>query len=144
MGFLQTAGDVSRQLGTMGGAGSLVGLGMTDDWGSRHEMRSPVVPTDRTFTIWGPITLGNLLLVAHQALPAYRRDPVLRRIGWPLALAYGGAGVWHRAFERKNLPMTIGLVGATTGAAALAYHRLPPPGRRASDPSRPSPRPPPP
>lgn len=123
MGAMQTVGDVSRQLATVAGAGSFVGLGATGDYGRQQQMRSPVVPTNRTFSIWGPIYVGNLGLVAYQA--ARRRDPLLRKLGWPLAVAYGGAGLWSRAFDLHNYPLTLGLIGATTGAAGLAYARLP-------------------
>jgi hypothetical protein len=120
--------DVSRQLATGAGAWSLVVLGSTGEYGEEGEPRSPAVPAAGAFSIWGPLFAGSLALTALHSLPSRRSDPLMRELGWPLAVAYGGAGLWSRVFELRQLPWSLALIGVTWLGSAVAYHRLPPPG----------------
>jgi hypothetical protein len=125
MSYAQGWTDTSRQLATLAGGASLVGLGGTGEYPDQDEMRSPVVPASEAFSIWGPIYLGNLATIGLQLLPSGAAGPIVREVGWPLAVAHAGAGLWSRTFSTGNLPLSLGLIGTTWAAAGLAYNRLP-------------------
>lgn len=55
-----------------------------------------------------------------------RRDPLLRRIGWPLAVGYLSAGLWIWVFPAVPLAVSLLLLAVTMGAAGLALGRLGP------------------
>jgi hypothetical protein len=102
-------------------AGVLGGLasGATGDHGEAEESRSRVLPADWAFGIWFPVYAGSLAYAAETARPSRRRDPLLRRTGWPAAAACALAGTWVRLRPRQQIPV----VAVTTAAAALAHAR---------------------
>lgn len=79
---------------------------------------SPAEPAGYAFAIWGPIFLSSLVLAAHQLRRSQADDPVLRRIGWPVAIGFGATAAWL-LFARfgplwATVP-TIALILATLG-----------------------------
>lgn len=81
-----------------------------------------LTPAPWAFTIWGPIYAGSFAYAAAQALPAEAGDEELRRVGWPAAVAYLGAGLWIRVAGRPGWYVPVVLT--TTAAANLAHHGL--------------------
>jgi hypothetical protein len=112
-------GDLLRQVAVASGVvGGLVS-GATGDYGDAEESDSRVLPADWAFGIWFPVYAGSLAYAAETARPSRRRDPLLRRTGWPAAAAYALAGTWVRLRPRQQVPV----VAATVAAAALAAAR---------------------
>lgn len=109
-------------------AGVVTGLvsGATGDYGSAGESESLVLPADYAFTIWFPAYAGSLAYAWHQARPSRRRDRVLRRTGWPAALAFLTAGLWVRTDPVDALWLTEAVMAATMASAACALARLGP------------------
>ncbi|MGY1706921.1 hypothetical protein ACI79C_20335 [Geodermatophilus sp. SYSU D00697] len=105
--------------------GGLVG-GVTEDHGDSDESPSPVLPADWAFGIWGPVHAGTLAYAVQTLRPSRRSDPLLRREGWPVALANAAAGAWVRlpGRQRRRLPA----IAATVAGAATAYGRARPAG----------------
>jgi hypothetical protein len=58
-----------------------------------------VVPADYAFTVWGPIFALSLAYTVYQALPGERQNPLLRRVGWFVAAAFAGNGLWQILFS---------------------------------------------
>jgi hypothetical protein len=111
--------DLLRQVAVASGVvGGLVS-GATGDYGDAEESDSRVLPAGWAFGIWFPVYAGSLAYAAETARPARRRDPLLRRTGWPAAAAYALAGTWVRLRPRQQVPV----VAATVAAAALAHAR---------------------
>jgi hypothetical protein len=104
-------------------AGVLGGIlsGATGDYGDAEESDSRVLPADWAFGIWFPVYAGSLAYAAETARPSRRRDPLLRRTGWPAAAAYALAGTWVRLRPRQQVPAIAATLAAA--AAALAHAR---------------------
>lgn len=117
---------MARQAAVLIGILGLVVLGLTSDYGSSDESASLVIPATWAFAIWAPIYLGGLAFAAHQARPSLRDDPVLDRVGWPLAFAYLAAGLWDRVFEAAPYLLSQALVVLTVLAAGAALAGLGP------------------
>jgi hypothetical protein len=98
--------------------------GVTADYGDSDESPSLVLPADWAFGIWGPVYAGTLAYAWQSLRPGRRSDRLLRRTGWPVALANAAAGVWVRLQDppRRQLPA----IAVTTAAAATAYARARP------------------
>lgn len=118
--------DVVRQVAVVVSVVALIALALTGDFGEAPESASLIIPADYAFGIWAPIFLGSVALAVHQAAPARRADPLLRRIGWPLALAYLGAGLWVWVFPAVPLAVSLLLVALTVAGAGTAFGRLGP------------------
>jgi hypothetical protein len=110
--------DLRRAAVVAGVLGGLVS-GATGDYGAGGESESRVLPADRASGIWFPVHAGSLAYAAETARPSRRRDPLLRRTGWPAAAAYALAGAWVRLPPRRQVPV----VATTVAAAALAHAR---------------------
>lgn len=102
-------------LGTVGVLGRMQGAQF-------QIVKSPVVPAGYAFGIWGVLYAGCLVYAVEQARPSRRRDPVLRRIGWPFALALLVDAVWS-ALAQLEAPLSVltlvivpGLCGALLAA----------------------------
>jgi hypothetical protein len=95
--------------------------GATENYGDSDESPSLVLPADWAFAIWGPVYAGTLAYAAQTLRPSRRTDPLLRRTGWPVALANAAAGVWVRLQDppRNQLPA----IALTLAAAATAHGR---------------------
>ncbi|MGY1666312.1 hypothetical protein [Geodermatophilus sp. SYSU D00696] len=110
--------DLRRAAVVAGVLGGLVS-GATGDYGDAEASDSRVLPADWAFGIWFPVYAGSLAYAAETARPSRRRDPLLRRTGWPAAAAYALAGTWVRLRPRQQVPV----LAATMAAAALAHAR---------------------
>ncbi|HEX9087992.1 MAG TPA: hypothetical protein VF867_10740, partial [Arthrobacter sp.] len=94
------------------------------DYGDAAAGPSLVVPAGYAFGIWAPIYAGLFSHAVYQALPARRRDPVLRRTGWATACAVGLSGFWVWAQDAPGLELS--LIAVTAAAAVTAYTRAAP------------------
>lgn len=74
-----------------------------------------IVPADYAFSVWGVIFPASIAYSIYQALPAQRRNPLLRRIGWWTAFAFGCITLWSPAtlFDpiRYTVPLFFGALG---------------------------------
>ena len=99
-------------------------VGVSGDYGDAAAGPSLVVPAGYAFGIWAPIYVGFFSHAVYQALPARRRDPVLRRTGWATACAVGLSGFWVWAQDAPVLELS--LIAVTAAAAVSAYTRAGP------------------
>ena len=118
--------DLVRQAAVVAGVVAGLASGVTGDYGAAGESESLVLPADYAFTIWFPVYGGSLCYAWYQARPVLRRDPLLRRIGWPAALAYLTAGLWVRTDPTDDVWLTAAVMVATMAAAGTALVRLGP------------------
>lgn len=121
--------DRIRQVGVVVAVVVGIGLGVTGDYGADGPLlvdsdgvgsTSLINPAGYAFFIWGLIYLSGLVFAAHQARPSRAADAVLRRVGWPAAVAYLGQGLWARAAALESVLPLVGVVVATSAAAVLA------------------------
>jgi len=85
---------------------------------------SLVIPAGYAFAIWGPIFLLGLVYAAYQMLPSRREDPLLRRIGWPLAGAFLLNGVWEVSVLLRQPVLLQVIIAGILVCAAVAFVRL--------------------
>ncbi|WP_380168790.1 TspO/MBR family protein [Jannaschia sp. R86511] len=85
-----------------------------------------VTPAGYAFAIWGVIFALCLAYAVYQALPAQHGRQVHRRVGWPLAVAFGANAVWEVVFPQEGVWLLVanGLILVTVTATALALGRL--------------------
>lgn len=57
-----------------------------------------ITPANYAFAIWGVIYLGLISLAIYQALPSQRTNPILRHIGYKLAIASIAQIIWVFCF----------------------------------------------
>jgi hypothetical protein len=81
-------------------------------------------PAGYAFLVWAPILLLCLAYAAYQALPSRREDPLLRRVGWPLAGAFFLNGLWEVASPLGRLGVSQVLIAGILAFLAVAYLRL--------------------
>lgn len=116
--------DVLRQITVVAAVGGGFIVGVSGDYGDAAAGPSLVVPANYAFGIWAPIYAGLFSHAIYQALPARRRDPVLRRTGWATACAVGLSGLWVWA---QGVPeLELSLIAVTTAAAVTGYIRATP------------------
>jgi hypothetical protein len=108
---------------TVGGLAS----GLVGNYRRIEGADASLTPPDWAFGIWGPVYAGSLAYASYQARPSLGADPELRRLGWPAALAYLGAGLWIRT--SGDAPAYLTAVGTTTASALLAHGLLDPESR---------------
>ncbi len=118
--------DLVRQIVTAGAIAGGFLVGVSGDYGDGSASPSLVLPSGYAFAIWTPIYAGLFSHAIYQALPAHRRDPLLRRTGWATACAVGISGFWVWTQDIPGLELT--LIAATTTAALTAYLRAKPQG----------------
>jgi hypothetical protein len=116
--------DLVRQIVTAGAIGGGFLVGVSGDYGDSRTSPSLVLPSGYAFAIWTPIYAGLFSHAIYQALPAQRRDPLLRRTGWATACAVGISGFWVWTQDIPGLELV--LIAATTTAALTAYLRSDP------------------
>ena len=85
---------------------------------------SLVIPAGYAFAIWGPIFLLGLVYAAYQMLPSRRGDPLLRRVGWPLAGAFLLNGVWEVSVLLRQPVLLQAIITGILACAAVAFVRL--------------------
>ena len=100
-------------------AGALVPIGAIAE-----ETPSLVIPADYAFAIWGVIFALSLAYAVYQMLPSRRADPLLRRIGWPLAGAFVLNGVWEVSVSLRQPVLLQAIIAGIFVCAAVAFVRL--------------------
>ncbi len=119
--------DVIRQVANVAGALFQVGAPVLTSeavgWVS-DENRTLVVPADYAFSIWALIFLLCLAYAAYQALPANRKSPLLRRVGWFSAGAFFLNGLWEILFPARQFLLAQVVIVAIFVCAAVAYLRI--------------------
>ena len=124
--------DVARQAATVLGVIFQIGGGaLAGETVGRVSAENPtlVVPADYAFTVWGPIFALSLAYTVYQALPGQRQNPLLRRVGWFMAGAFAGNGLWQILFPAElfvaSQVLLLGIVACAVAAlVSLArYHR---------------------
>lgn len=88
------------------------------------EVRSLVVPAGYAFAIWGVIFALGLAYAVYQVLPSKRADPLLRRIGWPLAGAFILNGVWEVSVPLRQPVLLQAIIAGIFACAAVAFVRF--------------------
>jgi hypothetical protein len=86
--------------------------------------RTPVLPADWAFAIWGPIYLAFLGYAVYQLLPAQRGRAVHRRTGWWLAASTLLNAGWVLAFSTRHVLLAELLLVALLAVLALVFGRL--------------------
>ncbi|MGH3145475.1 MAG: hypothetical protein ACRDTR_06690, partial [Rubrobacter sp.] len=82
---------------------------------------SLVIPADYAFAIWAPIFALSLICAVYGALPAGREDPLLGRVGWPLALAFLLNGGWEVSVLLRQPLLLQVLIACIFVGAGIAY-----------------------
>ena len=116
--------DVIRQVLTLFGAVFQIAAGAWS--GERvgalaNALWTPVLPAGYAFLIWTPIFALSLVYAGWQALPANRERPLPRQVGWLIAAAFIGNGLWEILFPAEQfllaqLVITV-IFGCLAGAA---------------------------
>ena len=83
-----------------------------------------VVPAGYAFSIWGLIFFLCLAYAAYGALPANRKSPLLRRVGWFSGGAFFLNGLWEILFPARQFLLAQGVIVAIFVCAAVAYWRI--------------------
>lgn len=120
--------DLTRQITNLLGALSQI---VATDWiiaTKRDDFASaaagddpPIVPAPYAFAVWFPIYASCLAYAVYQARPAGASDPLLRRIGWPTALAFLGTDGWlGAAADPKRVWWTVALLTLITLCLSIA------------------------
>lgn len=119
-------GDIARQVSTVLGAVAQVLLPSVLLPRVRRSVEPPdvVQPAAWAFAVWVPICATSLAYAAHQARHSQATDPVLREIGWPLAIAFGSTGVWAPLISRERYWSAQAALVAVSAPAGTARRRL--------------------
>ena len=124
--------DAARQTATVLGVIFQIGGGaLAGETVGRVSADNPtlVVPADYAFTVWGLIFALSLAYTVYQALPGQRQNPLLRRVGWFVAGAFAGNGLWQILFPAElfvaSQVLFVGVAACAVAAlVSLAwYHR---------------------
>ena len=99
--------DLLRQVTVAAAVSGGFIVGVSGDYGDAAAGPSLVVPASYAFGIWAPIYVGLFSHAVYQALPARRRDRVLRRTGWATACAVGLSGLWVWAQDAPGLELFL-------------------------------------
>ena len=119
--------DVARQASTVLGVIFQIGGGaLAGETVGRVSAENPtlVVPADYAFAVWGPIFALSLAYTVYQALPGQRQNPLLRRVGWFVAGAFAGNGLWQILFPAELFVVSQVLLVGIVACAVAALVRL--------------------
>lgn len=83
-----------------------------------------IVPADYTFSVWGVIFPASIAYGIYQALPAQRDNPLLRRIGWWTAFAFGCITLWSPSTLFDPLRYTVPLFFGALGGLVYALYQV--------------------
>lgn len=88
--------------------------------------RFPVyfVPAGYVFSIWGLIYALLLAFTIYQALPAQRKNPRLRRVGWLFALSCLWNGLWILSWHYNLFLLSLVVMLALLATLIVIYRRL--------------------
>ncbi|MGQ1798649.1 hypothetical protein ACT4S5_16165 [Kocuria oceani] len=116
--------DALRQWAVVGAVAGGILSGATGEYGTAQDSESLLVPADWAFAIWGPVYGGIIAYTVHQARPAARADPLLRRTGPAAAGAVALSGLWVRTQGTPWLQLPV--IAVTAAAAGTACARAAP------------------
>ena len=85
---------------------------------------SLVEPAGYAFGVWAVIFFLSLLFAVYQALPANRGNPVLRRVGWPVAGAFLCTGLWSVFVPLRQFGFAQAMLLGIFAFLLVAYLRL--------------------
>ena len=85
---------------------------------------SLVEPAGYAFGVWAGIFFLSLLFAVYQALPANRVNPVLRRVGWPVAGAFLCTGLWSVFVPLRQFGFAQAMLLGIFAFLLVAYLRL--------------------
>ncbi len=89
------------------------------------DRRDPlIVPADYTFSVWGVIFPASIAYGIYQALPAQRNNPLLQRIGWWTAFAFGCITLWSPSTLFDPLRYTVPLFFGALGGLIYALYQI--------------------
>lgn len=117
--------DAGRRWATVFGAvfqvvaGALVPIGAV-----AGGVPSLVIPAGYAFAIWGVIFALGLAYAVYQMLPSRRADPLLRRVGWPLAGAFILDGIWEASVPLRQPVLLQAIIAGIFACAAVAFVRF--------------------
>ncbi len=83
-----------------------------------------VMPVPATFAIWAPIMVLGAAHGVAQARPGAAADPLLRRVGWPVAAAFASTGAWAPLVAGGRAWAAQGAIASLAGFAGVAALRL--------------------
>jgi benzodiazapine receptor len=87
--------------------------------------RNPlIVPADYAFSVWGVIFPASIAYGIYQALPAQRRNPLLRHIGWWTAFAFGCITLWSPSTLFDPIRYTVPLFFGALGGLIYALYQI--------------------
>jgi len=87
--------------------------------------RNPlIVPADYAFSVWGVIFPASIAYGIYQALPAQRDNPLLRRIGWWTAFAFGCITLWSPSTLFDPIRYTVPLFFGALGGLVYALYQI--------------------
>ncbi len=87
--------------------------------------RNPlIVPADYAFSVWGVIFPASIAYGIYQALPAQRENPLLRRIGWWTAFAFGCITLWSPSTLFDPIRYTVPLFFGALGGLIYALYQI--------------------
>lgn len=85
---------------------------------------SPVEPAGYAFGVWAVIFFFSLLFAVYQALPANRENTILRRVGWPVAVAFLCTGLWSVSVPLRQFGFAQVMLLGIFASLLVAYLRL--------------------
>jgi hypothetical protein len=98
-----------------------LGLAPLSVGGRTEPVSTPVVPAGYAFAIWGVIFLLGAVFAVWQALPRNAEDPLLRRLGWPVAATFAGNALWETLAQYGvgDVPLAV-VLAVVVGTALIA------------------------
>lgn len=119
--------DLARQLANV--VGALFQIGMTVVASAAisevTDERTPLIePALYAFSIWGLIFALSLAYAGYQALPANRKNPLLRNVGWFTAGAFACTGLWSVFVPERQLLLALAMLAVTFVCLTFVYRRV--------------------
>lgn len=93
-----------------------------------------ITPANYAFAIWGLIYLGLISFAVYQALPGQKNNPLLRQVGYKIALASVSQIAWVFCFLYRQYAVSfvamLGILLPLIGAYLCLPRNRPPAGQR--------------
>jgi hypothetical protein len=83
-----------------------------------------IVPANYAFSVWGVIFPSSVAYGIYQALPGRRSNPLLRRIGWWTAFAFGCITSWSPSTLFDPIRFTVPLFFGALGGLIYALYQV--------------------
>ena len=110
---------------TQFGAAILTFSGQFGDQLFYSDERGPlIVPADYAFSVWGVIFPSSVAYGIYQALPSQRENPLLRRIGWWTAFAFGCITLWSPSTLFDPIRFTVPFFFGALGGLIYALYQI--------------------